>query len=281
MWFLAVGAAGVVDVFGDRRRADEADRLDAGVGEDRVDRHLVALDHVKHAVGKAGLLVEVRQAQGEGGVLFRGLQDETIAAGDREGRHPKRNHGREVERGDAGHHAEGLAHGIAVDAAADVLGKLALEEMGNAAGELDHLQAAGDRALGVVHRLAVFFGDRGRQLVHVLLDEALEAEHDPRAPKRRRRGPSGKRSVRRADRGIELALVGEGDPPDQLAQGRIEDIAMAPAGALDHLAADKMIDRFHRQSLSLLPRITVFVANYTLASRGSTAREAGPIRMSE
>ena len=56
MWFLAppsactrlpLRGAGLVDVLGDRRRADEADRGDVGVLEDAVDRHLVALHDVE------------------------------------------------------------------------------------------------------------------------------------------------------------------------------------------------------------------------------------------
>ena len=35
---LALGAAGGVDVLGDRRGADKADRLDARIGEQRLDR---------------------------------------------------------------------------------------------------------------------------------------------------------------------------------------------------------------------------------------------------
>ena len=53
---LAGARRGLVDVAGDRRRADEADRGDVGMVEERVDRFLVAVDDVEHAVGKARLL---------------------------------------------------------------------------------------------------------------------------------------------------------------------------------------------------------------------------------
>jgi hypothetical protein len=52
---LAVVRAGPVDVLGDRRRADEADRLDVGMVQDRVDDLLVAVHDVEDAVRKAGL----------------------------------------------------------------------------------------------------------------------------------------------------------------------------------------------------------------------------------
>ena len=51
---LAVGIGGLVDVLGDRRRADEADSLYARVVQQHVDRFLVAVDHVHHALGQPG-----------------------------------------------------------------------------------------------------------------------------------------------------------------------------------------------------------------------------------
>ena len=50
---LAVLRAGLVDVARDRRRADEADRGDVRVLEQRVDRDLVAVDDVEDAVREA------------------------------------------------------------------------------------------------------------------------------------------------------------------------------------------------------------------------------------
>ena len=60
---LAVRGAGLVDVAGDRRGADEADRGDVGVVEQRVDGHLVALHDVEHAVGQPGLLPQLGEQQ--------------------------------------------------------------------------------------------------------------------------------------------------------------------------------------------------------------------------
>ena len=48
---LARGVPVLVDVAGDRRRADEGDGLDVGVLEEAVDRHLVAVHDVEHAFG--------------------------------------------------------------------------------------------------------------------------------------------------------------------------------------------------------------------------------------
>ena len=51
---LAVPRAGLVDVPRDRRRPDEAHRLDARVRQDGVDRDLVAVDDVEDARRQAG-----------------------------------------------------------------------------------------------------------------------------------------------------------------------------------------------------------------------------------
>ena len=95
-----------------------------------------------------------------------------VAAGDRQRKHPQRHHGREIERADAGAHAERLAHGGAIDAGADVAAELALQQVRNAAGELDDLQAALHGAVGVGQRLAVLGGDDPRELGAVLLERA-------------------------------------------------------------------------------------------------------------
>ena len=121
----------------------------------RIDRLLVAVDDVEHAVGHARLLGELGDAHRAGRVLLRGLEDEGVAAGERHREHPQRHHRREIERRDAGAHAERLAERQQIDAGADVLAELALEQLRDAAGELDHLDAARDLALGVGERLAV------------------------------------------------------------------------------------------------------------------------------
>ena len=52
---LAVRRRPRIDVLRDRRGADEADRLDVGIVEDRVDHFLVAVDDVEDAGRQAGL----------------------------------------------------------------------------------------------------------------------------------------------------------------------------------------------------------------------------------
>ena len=70
-WFLAPPMAWTrlpcrraarIDVVGDVGGADEADRLDVRVVEDGVHRDLVAVHHVQHALGRAGLHHQLGQA---------------------------------------------------------------------------------------------------------------------------------------------------------------------------------------------------------------------------
>ena len=145
--------------------------------EDRVDRLLVAVDDVEHAGREAGLLEQLPDQHRGGGIALGRLQDEGVAAGDGDRIHPHRHHGREIERRDAGDDAERLAVGPAVDLGADIAAELALEEMRNAAGELDDLDAARDLAQRVGVGLAVLARDRAGDLVGVAIQQLLEAEH--------------------------------------------------------------------------------------------------------
>ncbi len=206
MWFfapprawhpLAAGGAGLVDVAGDRGRADEADGLHVGVLQQPVDGHLVALDDVEDAVGQPRLLPQVGHQQRRPRVALRGLEDERVAARDGDREHPHRHHGREVERGDPGDHAERLAQRERVDVGRDVLREAALEQVRDAAGELDDLQAARDLTEGVGVDLAVFGRDQGGEGVAVGVQQLPEPEEHVGALDQRRVPPGGEGGLRR------------------------------------------------------------------------------------
>ena len=129
-----------------------------------------------------------------------GFRMKAVAAGERHREHPHRHHGREVERRDAGDDAERLAQRMAVDAGADILGDLALEQMRRGGRELDDLDAALDLALGVGQDLAVLGGDDRGELVGALLEDAQETVEDAGAAQRRRRGPGGAGGLARCRR---------------------------------------------------------------------------------
>ena len=85
--------------------------------------------------------------------------------------HPHRHHGREVERRDAGDDAERLAVGIGVDRRADIARELALQQLRDAAGEIDAVDAARHFAQRVVMDLAVLARDFAGQFVGVLVEQ--------------------------------------------------------------------------------------------------------------
>ena len=152
---LAVRRAGRVDVLGDRSRPDETDCSDVGMLENAVDGDFVALNHIEHAGGKAGLGEELGHEECDGRVLLAGLQDEAVTGGNRVCEHPHWNHGREVERRDAGNDPEGLFDGVDVDASRHLLAVPAFEKGGDPAGELDVLEATGELASRVARHFAV------------------------------------------------------------------------------------------------------------------------------
>src|SRR5262249_55097641 len=116
----------------------------------------------------------------------------------------------------------------------------ALHQVRNAAGELDDLEAALHRAFRVGEHLAVLGGHEQRELVHVLLDQLLEAEHDARARDGRGLRPAGEGLFRHADDALDLALGGERHSARQRAGRGVEYIAEAAALAFHMLAADEM-----------------------------------------
>src|ERR1700692_4888630 len=77
---------------------------------------LLAVTAVEPAGGKARLDEKLRKPHRHRRVALGRLEDEGVAAGERRGELPHRDHGREIERRDAGDHPERLAHGIKVDA---------------------------------------------------------------------------------------------------------------------------------------------------------------------
>jgi hypothetical protein len=88
---------------------------------------------------------------------------------------------------------------VAIDAGADVLSDLALQKVRRADRELDHLDAAGHLALGIVVSLAVLGRDHFGQLVDPLPEDSLESVEDSDPAQRRRLRPGRPSCGRRRD----------------------------------------------------------------------------------
>ena len=237
---LPVRRAGGIDVARDRRRADEAHRLYVWVRQQRVHRLLVAVDHVEDAIRHACLRQQLGDEERRGRVALGRLQDEGVAAGERHREHPHRHHAGEVEWRDAGDHAERLAQRVAVDVGADVLGDLALQQVRDADGELDDLEAAGDLAQGVVVGLAVLGRDQLGDLVGILHKQELEAVEDARAAQRRGLRPSRPGGLRHRHDIADLLGRGERHPLLGGTGRRVEDVG-EPAGLARHAPAKDVV----------------------------------------
>ena len=124
---------------------------------------------------------------------------------------------------DAGDHAERLAVRPAVDVRPDIAAVLALQEMRDAAGEIDHVDAAGKLAERVFMRLAMLVGDRPCDVVGMTIEKLLEAEHGLDALQRRRRAPGHRRFLGGGDGLIHVRDARQRQRGDLLARRGIVD----------------------------------------------------------
>ena len=239
---LAVLRPGLVDVAGDRRAADEADRANVRVLEDPIDGHPIALDDVEDAVGHACLGQQLGDVERGRWVLLGRLEDERVAAGDRVGEHPHRDHGRKVERGDAGDDTQGLANLIDVDPARDLLAEAALEEVWDPRRELEVLETAGNLTEGVRRYFAMLGREVGRQVRPMLVDEVPDTEHDLGPARQRRRAPAGERGLCCGDGCVDVRGRGEVDLAGQPPRGRVVDRTGPSRRPGDQLATDPVMD---------------------------------------
>ncbi|MDT4820639.1 hypothetical protein FQZ97_537850 [compost metagenome] len=249
---LAVARAGLVDVIGDGRGADERDRLNVGMFEQRVDRLLGALHHVEHAIGESGLLEQLSDEQAGAGIDRAGLEHEGIAGRQGHREHPHRHHHREVEGRDARYHAQRLAQGPVVDVGADLVGEIGLEQLRRAAGEFDDLDSAGDFALGVGEHLAVLRGDQPGQFVAMLVEQGQEAIQDARAAQRRQVAPGRERGPGRGNGRVHIGVAGQLHLAGDDAGGRIVDRQLLAAGGLHGSAGNPVQDRMGHGVFSIV-----------------------------
>jgi hypothetical protein len=129
--------------------------------------------------------------------------------------------------------------GAGVDAAGDVLHRLAHQQAGDVGGVLDHLDAAPDIALGVLEGLAQLLADDLGQLVVVLLEQVLIVQHQPRALRHRHFLPGLERRLGRGHRARQLGRGGLGHFAQHFLVGRVDHRGEPGAFALHPVAVDE------------------------------------------
>ena len=247
---LVVGGAGLIDVARDRGRPDEADRLDRRVGQQLVHRGLIALQHVEHPGGRPASAHSSAIHSDADGILLAGFEHHGVAGGDRDREEPHRHHGREVERGDDADRAQRLADRIHVDLGGGVLGEPALEQMRDAAGELDDLLTPRHLPERIGNHLAVLGGDDLGQLALAGVEQLAEVEQDRPALGQRGVAPRRKRRRRRIDHRPGILHTGQRHLTSHLTGRRIRHRGGGGRGAGVELVVDPMRDCVGSHNLS-------------------------------
>ena len=232
----------LVHVARDRGRAHKRHRRDARMLQDCVDRDLVTVHDVEHAVRHTGLLQQLRHVQRRRRILLRRLQHERVPARERGRPHPHWHHRREVERRDSGDNAQRLPDRVHVDPRRRLFREAALQELRNPAAVLDHLETARDLSQRIGKNLAVLGGQDPRNVLAALIDEVANAEEDRRPLRQRHRAPRRKRLLRRLDGPVDLLDRRKVDGARLHAPGRVVDRPAAPRRAFDDAAADPVAD---------------------------------------
>ena len=188
--FAVRGGAGI-HVPRDRRRADKTHCANRRVVENRIDGIARTVHQVDNALRKAGLFNQPEQRLHRHRNFFRGFHDAGIAAGQRVGQKPHRDHRREVERTDDGGDSDRLANHEFVNARGDVLRVISLQQDGHTAGNFDILDSALQLAPRFSKGLAAFERGGACDVVKVALQQGFQLVKELRAIVRRRAAPRG------------------------------------------------------------------------------------------
>src|ERR1700692_3914032 len=210
------------------------------MSQQRVHDNLVALNNIENTIGQPCILQKIRHEKRRRRVAITRLENERVAGRNRDREHPAWDHSREVERCDPRDHTQRLPDRPVIHACRDLLGIVPLEQLRDATGELDDVDAARDFPLSIGEYLAVLSRDDCGEFVTVLVHQFEETQHDARAANRRRVAPLRKRRLCAAD----ASHTARGFAQQQLARTRasswIKDGLVAGSATVHALAMDEM-----------------------------------------
>ncbi len=154
--------------------------------------------------------------------MRRGLPDHRVAAHERDGVDPHRDHGREVEGRDGRRDAERLPKRAGVHVGGHVRRIETRQLRGQPARELDGLETPDYLTEGVGVGLAVIARDEPRHLLAVSPDQLAEGEEDLAPGQERRIAPGREGPVCGTDGGVDLRDSTARHTRDDLAGRRVE-----------------------------------------------------------
>src|SRR5690554_4135492 len=102
LYALHVAGTGFVDITANRYRTDKGNGLDGRIVQQGIHLLLGTVYYLQNALGRTGFFEQFCQAHRGERILLGRFQYKGVTAGDGHGEHPQGNHGREVERGNAG-----------------------------------------------------------------------------------------------------------------------------------------------------------------------------------
>ncbi len=240
---LAVRRGRAIDVFGDRRRADEADGADARIREQRVHGFAIAVDDVEHAVRQAGLLAAAAPRAS-------GSSDPSRTASARTCCRRRSPPGTSTSAPSPGK-LNGVMPaqtptGWRCDQLSTLVPTFSLNSpfsicgMPQANSTTSVPRMTSPRASENTLPCSTVISRASSS--SVLLEQRLEPEHDPRALQRRRGRPGRQRSLGRGDGRTGLVGAGIGHFAPDLAGGRVVHGPLATGGSGDFAPADEMAE---------------------------------------
>src|SRR5690606_9591371 len=154
----------------------------------------------------------------------------------------------EVERRDPRHHPQRLADRVSVDPRRHLLRELPFGQVGDVAGELDHLQPPLHLPQGVRDRLAMLRRQHLRHLPTPIRDDPPKLEHDVLAAGHRHLAPLLERLPGRLDRRVDLRHGRQRHLTRDLSGRRVVDGPGALRSPVPGLSGDPMGDGSHFMS---------------------------------
>ena len=202
-----------------------------------------AVDEIDHAVGHPGIDKGTDQLRGRSRRLFRRLDDDRAAGGERCRQLPHHLVDREIPGGERRDGPDWFLDRELIDAGSARRDDAAIGTLGFLGEPLDHVGGGHRFHLGFGQHLALLHGQERGDLVIALAHDGRGLAHDAATLERRHRAPRLEAGGSRGKRLVEVGPTGMGHGADHLFGGRIDHLehlarlGRAPLAANEQLRA--------------------------------------------